>query len=224
MIFRVAIITILFSFSINYSYSQNLSFGADGITHADTLCLGDSIFFNFWLVNNSSISLRDSILVTCETFDEAGISISSMQIGSSYNSNDSLDPGDSLFISIGDVVTSQSFNLGDNIIVIWPASIGVNISDTSYSPIYILDCVSSILDKDIANKIFITYSRERNCFLFPEGVLVSDLLLLDPTGRVIIYNKGGVFNYFNTPILKPGIYVLQVLLDGKIINSKFFIH
>ena len=97
--YLVVSVIILFSFKISAQQS-NLSFGVDGVVHEDTLSIGDTINFNFWIVNQGSSNYNDSISISCETFDDFGMSISAMSIGSFYNISGSLNPGDSLFVSI----------------------------------------------------------------------------------------------------------------------------
>ena len=103
---------------------SNLSFGSSGVQHEDTLHIGDSIHFSFWLVNQGAANINDSISMSCETFDVIGTSISSMSIGDNYNTAGSLSIGDSIFVTITEVVSYASYVLGDNIVVIWPAFIG----------------------------------------------------------------------------------------------------
>ena len=118
-ILKIFLITII---SINSAFAQvNISFGNSGVSHEDTLYIGDTIHFNFWIINQSNSILTDSLSIECETFDFNNNSISSMSIGEYYNTNLSLDVGDSLSVSISEVVTYASYVLGDNIIVIWPA-------------------------------------------------------------------------------------------------------
>ena len=95
---------------------SNLSFGSSGVQHEDTLHIGDSIHFDFWLVNQGNSTINDSILMSCETFDIIGNPISSMSIGDSYNTVGSLNVGDSIAVTITELVTYQSYVLGDNII------------------------------------------------------------------------------------------------------------
>ena len=73
-------------FSINNQLSsQSITFGYQGVIHEDTLQIGDSIHFNFWIVNQGNLNIDDSININCETFDIMGGSISGMQIGNTYN-------------------------------------------------------------------------------------------------------------------------------------------
>ena len=121
----VFILSLFFSIvSDTVNAQSSLSFGSGGVQHEDTLHIGDSIHFSFWLINEGNGNISDSISMSCETFDVIGTSISSMSIGDNYNTAGSLSIGDSIFVTITEVVSYASYVLGDNIVVIWPAFIG----------------------------------------------------------------------------------------------------
>ena len=174
---------------INFSaFSQNnISFGVDGVSHEDTLYIGDTIHFNFWLINQSMSVLTDSLSIHCETFDDLGISISSMSIGSYYNIS-SLAAGDSLFITISELVSYQSYVLGDNIVVIWPALVGSGNVDTSMTNVYIIDSMmSEIITKDNFNDEVLFYPNpvDMDLIYFDSEYLISHIRIIDIYGRII---------------------------------------
>ena len=138
---RYLLILLIFSTSfLDKVVAQNqLVFGFNGVNHPDTLYMGSPIVFDFWIINNGSSNLTDSIAINCETYDDLGIQISGMQLGSYINSSTTLNIGDSLFISINDTVTNQSYVAGDNLIVIWPALTWPVNSDTSFTYLHVLD-------------------------------------------------------------------------------------
>ena len=75
------------SFNSSFLMAQySLSFGSSGVQHEDTLSIGDSVHFSFWLVNEGNVAINDSVEVLCETFDIIGTSISSMAIESKTHS------------------------------------------------------------------------------------------------------------------------------------------
>ncbi|MAZ01482.1 MAG: hypothetical protein CMP58_04790 [Flavobacteriales bacterium] len=118
---------------------HTLNFGTEGVIHEDTLSIGDTINFEFWLVNENFVSINEPIDVYCETFDNNGNLIAYMPIGATYNTNSSIMPGDSLFVNISEIISLSSYSVGDNVIVIWPASTYVSDPDTSLTSIYILN-------------------------------------------------------------------------------------
>ena len=161
---------------------SSLSFGSSGVQHEDTLAIGDSIHFSFWLVNEGNVAINDSVQVLCETFDIIGASISSMSIGGVYNAAGSLSVGDSILINITELVTFSSYVLGDNIIVIWPASITPGIVDTSTTPIHILNSVLAGLELEGSSNDLTAFPNPTNDYLIlsndlglpMKGITVSD--------------------------------------------------
>ena len=147
--FLVLFLTIVKSSSV--MAQTNLSFGSSGVQHEDTLQIGDSIHFSFWLINDGNANINDSISMLCETFDVIGNSISSMSIGDSYNTVGSLNVGDSIFVTITEEVTFSSYVLGDNIVVIWPAFIGSGSIDTSMTNVHVLGSVTGYSELEFSS-------------------------------------------------------------------------
>ena len=207
-----------FSSSV-FSQTNHLSFGFNGVSHQDTLHIGDTIHFNFWVVNQGVGAINDSLSISCETFDDLGSSIASMAIGSYYNTTGSLSAGDSLFIVISEVVSYQSYVLGDNIIVIWPASIGGGTVDTSVTDVYILDSVPSILNEELSCN---------NILLFPNPVY-QDLLFLNspcPVSSIRIFDIFGRLKYLDLDVsldvatislgkLAKGLYSVEIISNRE---------
>tara|TARA_B110000116_G_C16584351_1_gene467715 strand:- start:68 stop:724 length:657 start_codon:yes stop_codon:yes gene_type:complete len=204
---------------------SDLSFGSSGIHHEDTLHIGDSIHFNFWLVNQGNSIINDSILMSCETFDILGIPISAMSIGNSYNTSGSLNVGDSIAVTITELVTYQSYVLGDNIIVIWPALIGVGTGDTSTTNIHILDSVSTGDKLEISgNKLIIYPNPIKDYFTISNklGLPISNIAMSDHLGR-LIYNDKRIHHepinlHFSN--LNSGTYFIEAIVDHQRIIRK----
>ena len=204
---------------------SDLSFGSSGIHHEDTLHIGDSIHFNFWLVNQGNSIINDSILMSCETFDILGIPISAMSIGNSYNTSGSLNVGDSIAVTITELVTYQSYVLGDNIIVIWPALIGVGTGDTSTTNIHILDSVSTGDKLEISgNKLIIYPNPIKDDFTISNklGLPISNIAMSDHLGR-LIYNDKRIHHepinlHFSN--LNSGTYFIEAIVDHQRIIRK----
>tara|TARA_B100001758_G_C18330050_1_gene568287 strand:+ start:238 stop:936 length:699 start_codon:yes stop_codon:yes gene_type:complete len=225
-------LVILFLIKSNDILAQSsIGFGVDGVQHEDTLYIGDTIHFNFWLINQGNVSVNDSIYMSCETFDQSnGIFISSMSIGDPYNTNGSINPGDSIYITISEVVTYQSYVLGDNIIVIWPASnIPVTV-DTSLTEIHILD---SLLNADLELNRLINslvvfpdpVSEKLYCYT-ENNLFVSSISLYDSFGRNI-FRKNNIFIKdfkFHTKGLNKGVYFFTVIYNGNKVVRKVFVH
>ena len=208
---------------------SNIVFGSNGVQHEDTLYIGDTIHFDFWLVNQGPSVLNDSITVNCETFDFFGSSISSMAIGSSYNTNSSLSVGDSLHVTISEIVTYQSYVLGDNIIVIWPAFIapGGNV-DTSITNIHILGSLTGNASLNNLNNILLVPNPvvENLYFYHTKGLAPSSIFMYNSFGD-ILFNRHDVNLeefIFNVGILKKGIYFIEINSRGHKKIKKFIVH
>ena len=223
---------LLFLINLNNILAQSsISFGADGVQHEDTLYIGDTIHFSFWLVNQGNVSINDSISMSCETFDQSnGLSISSMSIGESYNTSGALSVGDSMYITISEVVTYQSYVLGDNIIVIWPASNTPVAADTSFTEIHILDSllISDIeLNRAINNLVVFPNPVLENLYCYEQNNLfASSIILYDSFGK-IIFRENHIFinNFkFNTKGLNKGVYFFKVIYDGNQVTRKVLVY
>ena len=222
----IFVLSLIFSMSSESLIAQSdLSFGSSGIHHEDTLHIGDSIHFNFWLVNQGNSIINDSILMSCETFDILGIPISAMSIGNSYNTSGSLNVGDSIAVTITELVTYQSYVLGDNIIVIWPALIGVGTGDTSTTNIHILDSVSTGDKLEISgNKLIIYPNPIKDYFTISNklGLPISNIAMSDHLGR-LIYNDKRIHHepinlHFSN--LNSGTYFIEAIVDHQRIIRK----
>ena len=224
------VISLFVAFLIFYNSAlaqSNIGFGSNGIQHQDTLYIGDTIHFNFWLINQGNSILNDSISVNCETFDISWSSISSMSIGSLYNTSGSLAVGDSIHITISEVVTYQSYVLGDNIVVIWPASIVPGSVDTSITYVHILDSLSSNVSLDGFSNVKLIPNPVSENLYFHYGKNIRDcsILIYDSNGR-IIFDKNNVdlkYFVFNVNALKNGTYFLVINKDNKNITFKSFV-
>jgi hypothetical protein len=158
--------------------------------------------------------------MSCETFDIIGNSISSMSIGDSYNTVGSLDVGDSISVTITELVTYQSYVLGDNIIVIWPALIGIGTGDTSTTNIHILDVVSNADELETSgNKLIINPNPIKNYFTISNklGLPMSNITITDHLGRLIYIDKivhhEPVYLHFSN--LNSGTYFIEAIIEGQ---------
>ena len=217
----VPIIFCLFIFFSSTVFSQisDLSFGFQGVSHEDTLHIGDTIHFDFWVVNQAVVPVNDSLSIHCETFDDLGNSIASMSIGDYYNTVGSLDPGDSLFITISEVISYQSYVLGDNIIVIWPASIGGGTVDTSVTDIYILDSIPSILNEGLGCNNILLYPNPayQDVLFLNSPCPVSSIQIFDVFGRLKYLDLDVSLDAESVPLreLANGIYSVEIISNRE---------
>ena len=216
----VFLFLLLCSFYSSYLTAQsNLSFGTSGVQHEDTLNIGDSIHFSFWLVNQGTVSINDSISMSCETFDVFGTSISSMPIGGNYNAVGSISVGDSIFVTITEVVSYSSYVLGDNIIVIWPAFIGSGGVDTSMTPIHILGGTSSSELEMSNNKLIVFPNPIKDYFTLSNQLElpISGITLSDALGNILYIDNSIYYSScsFNLSRFQPGTYFIETIINNQ---------
>ena len=199
---------------------SSLSFGSSGVQHEDTLAIGDSIHFSFWLVNEGNVAINDSVQVLCETFDIIGASISSMSIGGVYNAAGSLSVGDSILINITELVTFSSYVLGDNIIVIWPASITPGSVDTSTTPIHILNSVLAGFELEGSSNDLTAFPNPTNDYLILSndlGLPMTGITVSDNQGNLLYIDKSTYFSpfYFDFRGFQPGVYFISTIINNQ---------
>jgi len=122
---KALILTLIISFFAVSSKAQNgsiiTSFGYDGISIPDTVAMGDTIEFSCWVVNAGDDVLAENILLKAALYNSALGLINTRTIGG--QGPNFIYPGDSIQFVPGflfEVVTQQNYQIGDNIVVIWP--------------------------------------------------------------------------------------------------------
>ena len=221
--FFFCLIFILFFSSFNGVAQQNhLTFGINGVVHEDSLSIGDTIHFNFWIVNQSVVPLTDSVSIHCEPFDDLGSSISAMSIGSFYNTLGFLSPGDSLFVTISEIVTYQSYVLGDNIVVIWPASIGGGTVDTSVTSVYIYDSLSTKLDIPHSDIQCFPNPIVNDVVFFDSSVPISFIRVVNNLGEIIYLLEDIDLLSSSIPLygFNTGVYYIEFFSEKSRFISK----
>ena len=199
---------------------SSLSFGSSGVQHEDTLSIGDSIHFSFWLVNEGNVAVNDPVEVLCETFDIIGASISFMAIGGVYNAAGSISVGDSILVNITEMVTFSSYVLGDNIIVIWPASIVPGSVDTSTTPIHILNSISAGFELEVLNNNLAAFPNPTKDYLMLSnnlGSLMTSITISDNKGNLLYIDNNTYFDtfYFDFRGFHSGVYFISTIVNDQ---------
>ena len=218
-------------FSINLVAQNHLSFGVNGVTHPDTLYMGDPIEFNFWIVNSGNMSISDSIIINCETFDDLGGQMSGMQLGPFIDTTLILDIGDSLLINLYDTVSHQSYVAGDNLIVIWPALLipTTASSDTSQTFLHVLDTVhTKVLDEinDLEVNVFPNPFSTGFSLVSDGHSVISYFSISDIIGNrsLVKKNINKTKVYVNTESLRSGVYFIEVGINNQVILRRIIIN
>ena len=146
----------VFSFNVKGQNSSIITnFGSQGISIPDTVAIGDTIWFSCWVVNGGEDVLAENILIKAALYDNI-LGIYNIRTIGGQGPN-FIFPGDSIQFSLNflfEVVTQQNYQIGDNIVVIWPkADAPSSISQTNqyaYKNVHVLtnSSVSGISEKN----------------------------------------------------------------------------
>ena len=223
--YRLFVLCVVISSFFNEIYSQaHLSFGYNGVNHEDTVSYGDSIFYSFWIVNSGNVSFNDSIQLTCETYNSSGL-INMGSFGMFSTPSGVLNPGDSIYFNVFDIITPQSYTIGDNIVVIWPASIVPVSVDTSFTPLYV---INNIVSNNNFSSSFELYPNPiRSNFNIKSFVgKIQSLIILDITGREVIRedNLNCISHNINTRNIISGLYILMLRTEDKDFTTNIVIN
>lgn len=143
---KYLVILLGFLVFINNSKAQT-NIKINGVVHADTIGYGSLLFLDYWIVNNGTEVFNDDLGirmgVTPNTDLPIQISVSLATI------SESIEIGDSIpFTSLISVSTQLFQQSGDNLVVIWPSSVAPILTDSSFTPIHIIDDVASIIEQN----------------------------------------------------------------------------
>ena len=99
----------------------HLSFGESEVMHPANVSEDDMISYSFWMVNAGNIPLHSSIEIMIAVEDSSSpVTFSQNSLGNYTNIDSTLFPNDSIFIVVWDQASSARYQMGDNIVVIWP--------------------------------------------------------------------------------------------------------
>ena len=212
----LSFITCLFAFNSHAQSSINISFGQNGISIPDTVVMGDSIWFSCWVVNSGDDVLAENILLKAARYDAISGLVSNRTIGG--QGPNFMYPDDSIQFVPGflfEVVTSQNYLIGDNIVVIWPkADVPNTISQTNqyiYSNLHVLsNSISSISEKTSKTHYFYPQPAKDRIYFNSSSDLITAVKIFNILGReVASYNISA-----SSPIaishLPQGIYLLKM--------------
>ena len=152
-----------------------------------------------------------------------------MSIGESYNTTGSLNVGDSIFVTITEEVTYSSYVLGDNIVVIWPAFIGLGGVDSSMTNIHILGSMSAGSPLEfLGNKLLVFPNPvSSNMHINTEiDIKTSYIHILDCFGNIIFEQSQIDLNHFvfNVSMLKQGVYFVVLGFGNRKITKKIIVN
>ena len=222
-------IIIFFLGSSTFTSGQNmaLSFSPNNTSLPDTIALGDTIWYNFWVVNDGNSVITDYISLNTARFCQAQGMINEREIG--HVNPGALFPGDSIEFPLGmfyEVAHQQNYLTGDNIVVIWPRVqvSGPQVNEHLTNQIHVLN-KSIISGKNDAIKI------KENCFYFTNKTIhflnefsVSEVVLYNMLGNKVYKSNAPFLKVVNLQNTPSGTYLLVIrLTDGTIRKEKLVV-
>ena len=205
----------------------NLSFSSATIYLPDTISMGDTIWFNCWVVNDGNSVITDYIGLRAARLCQSQGLVDEREIG--HINPGALFPGDSIELPLSmmhEVVHQQNYLTGDNIVVIWPR---VQFS-ASQSNEHLTTNIH-VLNNSMINSLKSAIKNKDIGFYFSDKTI--HFLNEFSTSEVVLYNILGNEVYkSNFPLLKrinldntpSGTYLLVIrLTDGTIRKEKLVV-
>ena len=218
------IILIFSSFSLHSQSGIDISFGVNDVQLPDTVTMGDTIYVNCWIVNQGGDVLSGQILLKAALQDTSGSLTNIRTVGG--QGPVFIYPGDSIqFIQnfLYEVVTNQNYNLGDNIVVIWPklASPVNQTNEYAYNNVFVKQNPTSI--QSLFNNYFdeiIIYPNPVNSIVnFDENIKMDKLKIFSIDGKLILEINISE-KQFDVSKINEGNYIFQLFFQGNLIETK----
>jgi len=204
-----------------------LSFSSTTISLPDTISMGDTIWYNCWLVNDGNSVITDHIGLRAARLCQSQGLVDEREIG--HINPGALFPGDSIELPLSmmhEVVHQQNYLTGDNIVVIWPRvqfsasqsneHLTTNIHVLNNSMINSLKC--AIKNKDIG-----FYFSDKTIHFLNE-FSTSEVVLYNILGNEVYKSKFQLLKKINLENTPSGTYLLVIrLTDGTIRKEKLIV-
>tara|TARA_B100000795_G_scaffold155956_1_gene116999 strand:+ start:123 stop:815 length:693 start_codon:yes stop_codon:yes gene_type:complete len=223
---RRIIAIIFFIGGTTFTSGQNiaLSFSSNNISLADTVAMGDTIWYNFWVVNDGNNVITDYISLNTARFCQAQGMINEREIG--HVNPGALFPGDSIELPLGmlyEVVQQQNYLIGDNIVVIWPR---VEVLDPQINEH--LTAQLYVKNKSMISKIEDAIKSKETAFYFTDKTIhflnkfsVSEVVLYNMLGNEVYRSNSPQLKKINLENTPKGTYLIVIrLIDGTIRKEK----
>jgi hypothetical protein len=223
------IIIIFFLGCSTFSSGQNiaLSFSSNNISLPDTIVLGDTIWYNFWVVNDGNSVITDCIDLKAARLCQVQGIINEREI--SHVNPGALSPGDSIEFPVGlsyEVIDQQNYLIGDNIVVIWPRIdvLGPQVNEHLTTQIYVLNnSMISSLKGAIKSKENSFYFLDKTIH-FLNKFSVSEVVLYNMLGNEVYKSNSPLLKKINLENTPSGTYLMVIrLTDGTIRKEKLVV-
>jgi len=204
-----------------------LSFSSTTISLPDTISMGDTIWYNCWLVNDGNSVITDHIGLRAARLCQSQGLVDEREIG--HINPGALFPGDSIELPLSmmhEVVHQQNYLTGDNIVVIWPR---VQFSASQANEhlttnIHVLNnSMINSLKSAIKNKDIGFYFSDKTIHFLNE-FSTSEVVLYNILGNEVYKSKFQLLKKINLENTPSGTYLLVIrLTDGTIRKEKLVV-
>ena len=222
-------IIIFFLGSSTFTSGQNiaLSFSSNNISLPDTVSMGDTIWYNCWVVNDGNSVITDQIALRAARSCQPQGLVDEREIG--HINPGALFPGDSIELPLGmmyEVVLQQNYLAGDNIVVIWPR---VQVSGSQVNE-HLTNQIH-VLNKSIISGINDAIKIKENCFYFTNKTIhflnefsVSEVVLYNMLGNKVYKSNAPSLKEVNLQSITMGTYLMVIrLTNGTIRKEKLVV-
>ena len=222
-------IIIFFLGSSTFTSGQNiaLSFSLNNISLPDTASIGDTIWYNCWVVNDGNSVITDYISLNTARFCQAQGMINEREIG--HVNPGALFPGDSIEFPAGmfyEVAHQQNYLTGDNIVVIWPR---VEVFDPQINEY--LTTQIHVLNNSMISSLNDAIKIKENGFYFLDKTIhflnkfpVSEVVLYNMLGNEVYQSNSQFLKKINLQNTPSGTYLMVIrLTDGTIRKEKLVV-
>ena len=222
-------IIIIFLGSSTFTSGQNiaLSFSSNNISLNDTVSMGDTIWYNCWVVNDGNSVITDQIALRAARLCQSQGLVDEREIG--HINPGALFPGDSIELPLAmmyEVVLQQNYLAGDNIVVIWPR---VQVSGSQVNEH--LTTQIHVLNKSIISGINDAIKIKENSFYFLDKTIhflnkfsISEVALYNMLGNKVYKSNSPLLKKINLENTPSGTYLMVIrLTDGTIRKEKLVV-
>ena len=222
-------IIIIFLGSSTFTSGQNiaLSFSSNNISLPDTVSMGDTIWYNCWVVNDGNSVITDQIALRAARLCQPQGLVDEREIG--YINPGALFPGDSVEFPSGmlyELVHQQNYLTGDNIVVIWPRVqvSGSQVNEHLTSNVHVLyNSMISSIDDAITSKDNIFYFSDKTIH-FLNKFSISEVVLYNMLGNEVYKSNSPLLKKINLENTPSGTYLMVIrLTDGTIRKEKLVV-
>lgn len=236
--FFILLIFLVFCFESKAQYQYSLSFAEGDIITVDTSEFNTLIPLEFYLINTGTDTIFWDISVyysvNADVMFGDDLSPVSNLFNINFDENNSFAPGDSFYFNSDEseislpgmyinVSTERNFNVGDNIIVVWPAFSVDNTDDFLFSStqyikhIYVPQPLSIQSKQNLDFRII----NDRQSLRIESLKTLDEVYIFSINGKLI---HKGTQNHISTYPFSKGIYLFQVRFnDGGVQKGRVFI-